>query len=55
MRLIRAKIAVDNKKDGNEASDDSINEYKDSQESTLMEICDVEESNKMMKSDLVIV
>ena len=33
-------------------SDDSIDEYEDSQESTLMEICDVEEAIEMTKADL---
>lgn len=37
---------------GNSESDNSIDEYEDSQESILMEICDVEEAIDMPKTDL---
>ena len=53
LRLIRAKRKCGNMDKGNVSeSDDSIDEYEDLQESTLMEICDVEEAIEMAKADL---
>ena len=56
IRLVRAqRKALNQNGDGDDSSNDSIDEYEDSQETTLMEICDVEESINMTKTDLDIV
>ena len=56
IRLVRAqRKALNQVGDGDDSSIDSFDEYEDSQETTLMEICDVEESINVTKTDLDIV